>query len=99
MNSLSFQYFVTRNLSQGWYLNTAPIITTNWEADNGDRTIVPLGGGFGRIFKMGPQAVNASVGAYVNAKRPDHLPSPTWQLRMHHDLSPFDLGLGGRIAA
>ena len=45
------QPFVNYNMADGWYLVSAPIITANWEADSDDRWTVPLGGGFGKIFK------------------------------------------------
>jgi hypothetical protein len=32
-------------------------------------------------MRLGFQPVNVSVQAYGNAKRPDTLPSPTWQLK------------------
>ncbi|MFW2368624.1 MAG: neuromedin U, partial [Desulforhopalus sp.] len=32
VNKFLFQYFVNYNLDDGWYLNTSPIITANWEA-------------------------------------------------------------------
>ncbi|WP_201835959.1 hypothetical protein [Microvirga zambiensis] len=43
------------------------------------RWTVPVGGGFGRVFKIGKQPVNAQLGAYYNAIRPSD--GPDWQLR------------------
>jgi len=80
VNSMTLQYFVNYNLKKGYFLTSQPIISTNWNASNGNVWLVPFGGGISRIFKLGTQPVNASVQAYYYAKRPDDLPSPTWQL-------------------
>ena len=40
---------------------------------------MPIGGGFGRVFRVGDQPVNAQITAYYNAIRPTG--TPTWQLR------------------
>jgi hypothetical protein len=82
VNTMSLQYFMNYNLQKGWYLSTGPIVTANWNAPSGNVWLVPFGGGFGRIFKIGNQPVNGSLSAYYNAVRPDSLPSPTWQLRV-----------------
>jgi hypothetical protein len=80
-NTMSLQYFVNYNLQNGWYVTSSPILSANWTATAGNIWLVPLGGGFGRIFKVGSQPVNGSVSAYYNVSRPDAMPSPTWQLR------------------
>ena len=57
----------------------APIVASNWRATPGQQWTVPVGGGFGRVFKIGDQPVNASIGGYYNAVRPTA--TPVWQLR------------------
>jgi hypothetical protein len=59
VNQFLFQYFINYNLPKGWYLSFAPIITANWEADSDQRWTVPFGGGAGKIFRIGKQAMNA----------------------------------------
>ncbi len=81
VNSMTLQYFVNYNLKKGYYITIQPIITANWNASSGNAWLVPFGGGIGRIMRLGFQPVNLSVQAYVNSKRPDVLPSPTWQLK------------------
>src|SRR5262245_42998750 len=71
--------FINYNMEHGWFLTSAPIITANWLAAPGERWTVPVGGGFGRIFKLGDQPVSASIAAYYNVERPTG--APTWQLR------------------
>jgi hypothetical protein len=81
VNAFTLQYFINYNLKKGYYLTLAPIITANWNAPSGNVWLVPVGGGMGRIMRLGFQPVNVSVQAYGNAKRPDNFPSPTWQLK------------------
>lgn len=82
VNSMLLQYFVNRNFSKGWYFASSPIITSNWRAGDGDKWLMPLGGGFGRVTRIGAAPVNWQVTAYANVIRPDTLPSPRWQLRL-----------------
>jgi hypothetical protein len=70
VNQMLLQYFVNYNMKKGWYLNTSPILTANWEASNGGRWVVPFGGGVGRIMKLGFQPVSLSVRFYGNAVHP-----------------------------
>jgi hypothetical protein len=41
--------------------------------------LVPLGGGAGRVFRTGPQPVNATLQAYYNVEKPRF--GPDWSLR------------------
>ena len=63
----------------GWYLTTLPLITANWLAAPGQQWTVPVGGGFGRIFKIGDQPVSASIQGYYNPIKPTG--APNWELR------------------
>jgi len=71
VNQFSFQYFINYNLPKGWYLSMTPTITANWEADGGNTWTVPFGGGFGRVFNIGKQPVNAGLRAYYNVVHPE----------------------------
>jgi hypothetical protein len=82
VNTMSWQYFVNYNLKKGWYVTLQPTMSANWNAPSGNVWLVPFGGGVGRIMRLGSQPVNASIQAYVNVKRPDAFPSPTWQLKV-----------------
>jgi hypothetical protein len=70
LNQFLVQPFVNYNLPNGWYLVSSPIITANWQASS-DRWLVPVGGGVGRVFRVGSQPVNASLQAYANVAKPD----------------------------
>ena len=73
------QPFVNRNLSNGWYLATAPVMTVNWKAARGERWLVPLGGGVGRLMRWGKMPVNISLHSYYNVVRATN--APKWSLR------------------
>jgi hypothetical protein len=91
VNQMLIQPFVNYNLPNGWYLSSAPILTANWAATKaGDVWTVPLGGGIGKLFRLGeilplkghPIAklpINTQVQAFGNAARPEG--GAKWQLR------------------
>lgn len=68
ISQFTLQYFINYNMAGGWYLSSAPVISADWEAHSGDRWVVPIGGGVGRIFKIGKQAINAKVAGYYNVE-------------------------------
>ena len=70
-NKFLFQYFVNYNLPKAWYLVSGPIITANWNATSGQKWIVPFGGGFGKVFKVGKLPINFNAHVYYNSIRPD----------------------------
>jgi hypothetical protein len=80
VNAMTLQPFFNYNLPEGWYLTTSPIITANWEADSENRWTIPVGGGIGRLFKIGHQPVNAQISAYYNVETPEDT-GADWQLR------------------
>jgi hypothetical protein len=79
VNQLLLQPFVNYNMEDGWYLSSSPIITANWEADSDDRWTVPLGGGFGKIFRIGNQPMNAQLQGFYNVEHPRY--GPEWVMR------------------
>ena len=80
VNQLLVQPFVNYNMAEGWYLTSSPIVTANWEAASDERWTVPIGGGVGKIFKIGAQPINASVQSYYNIESPTF--GPDWSLRL-----------------
>ena len=64
------QPFINYNLPDGWYIASSPILTANWKADKaGDVWTVPLGGGVGKLFRLGGLPINTSLAAYGNVAR------------------------------
>ena len=74
------QPFINYNLPNGRYLTMSPIITADWEATNGNKWTVPVGGGAGKVFRIGKLPFNANVGYFANVVRPD--PGPDWTIRL-----------------
>ncbi|MDM9631476.1 hypothetical protein [Robiginitalea aurantiaca] len=80
VNHMLLNLFIVRQLGDGWYVNSAPIITADWQADSGDQWIVPLGGGGGKLVMLGGKLpVNLQTQLYYNIVRPDF--GPEWQWR------------------
>jgi hypothetical protein len=74
------QPFINYNMSHGWSLATAPIITANWNATSkADVWTVPVGGGVGKIQKIGRLPFNLGLQAYGYATKPAG--GPKWTLR------------------
>jgi hypothetical protein len=80
VNQMTLQYFINYNLKKGWYLSLSPIITANWKASNDSVWTVPVGGGAGRVMRLGAQPVNISAQFYGNVDRPSN--GSTWSMRL-----------------
>lgn len=73
VNTMLFNPFLNYNIpnAKGWYLSFSPNITANWESDSDrNKWVVPLGGGVGKVFKIGTQACNAKLSYYNNIQTP-----------------------------
>jgi hypothetical protein len=90
VNQMLLQPFVNYNFGKGWYLATAPILTSDWTADSGDKWTVPVGMGGGKLFRLrdllgdglgdvGKVPINTQLQAFYNVVRPYF--GSTWQLR------------------
>ncbi len=80
VNAMLLQPFVNYNLPGGWYLTSSPVMTANWKADSGQRWTVPLGGGIGKLFKLGKLPLNTQLQAFGNVERPKS--ASDWSLRL-----------------
>lgn len=79
VHTFYFQYILTKFLPNKWYATIAPINLANWEAEEGQKWTVPLGGGFGKSFAIGKMPLDCTTQAYYNVVRPDM--GPEWQWR------------------
>ena len=70
VNQFLLQYFINYNLKKGYYLTMQPTLTANWRATSGNQWVVPIGGGVGRIMKLGFQPVNLSAQFNYNVEHP-----------------------------
>jgi hypothetical protein len=80
VNQFQVQPLINYNLPRGWYISVSPLITANWKADYAsDRWTVPLGGGVGKIFKIGKLPFNGSLAVFSNVVKPEA--GPDWSIR------------------
>ena len=79
VSQLLVQPFVNYNFEKGWYAVSSPIVTANWKADSDNTWTVPVGGGVGKIFKIGSQAINAQLQSFYNVESPKN--GPDWSIR------------------
>ncbi len=84
LNSFFAQYFITYNIKEGWYVNTNPMVTSNWNAPSGEEWTVPFGAGGGKVFVAGSQAMKLQAQAYVNVIAPPG--APDWTLQIQYVL-------------
>jgi hypothetical protein len=79
VNQMLLQYFLNYNFP-GFYITSAPIITANWKAEDGQQWTVPFGIGIGKLFKAGKLPLNCTAQYYYNVVTPDY--GPDWMLRL-----------------
>ena len=79
VNLFTLQPFINYNLPGGWYLTSGPVITANWLTKNGEKWTVPVGGGFGRLFRLDKLPINAQIQAFYNVVKPTD--GANWTLR------------------
>jgi hypothetical protein len=71
LNTFTLQPFINYNLAHAWAISTAPLITSDWNALEGNRWTVPIGAGVSKIAHVGDQPLNFILQYYHNAKHPD----------------------------
>ena len=79
VSAFVFNYFINYNFEGGFYLTSSPIVTANWEADSGNKWVIPFGGGMGKIFRIGKLPINAQTQAFYNVEQTTL--GPDWTLR------------------
>jgi hypothetical protein len=65
------QPFINYNFGKGYALSFAPVISANWDADEGQHWTVPLGVGITRTTVFNRRPMNIGVQYYYNVERPD----------------------------
>jgi hypothetical protein len=79
---MTVQYFVNYNLPEAWYLSSSPILTFNWKAPASEEWVVPVGGGIGKIFKVGKLPLNGVAQGFYNFRPSDSQTIGSWQIRL-----------------
>jgi hypothetical protein len=78
ISRLSVMYVVALHLPRGWFIHTAPVLSANWNASSWrDTFTIPVGGGGGKVVRLGEVPLSVSVAAYWNVVRPATLPAPS----------------------
>ncbi len=79
VNTTSLQPFVNYNMKDGWYLHSDPTFTADWAADASQIWTIPIGGGIGKVVKIGKMPVNFRLAAYYFLQSPRS--GSDWQLQ------------------
>jgi hypothetical protein len=84
VNSMVLQPFINYNLPHGWYITSSPVMTADWTARASDQWTVPVGGGVGKLFKIGSLPMNTQLQGFYAVDRPKD--ASDWQLRFQIQL-------------
>lgn len=71
---LQIQPTVSYILGHGFFVTSGPLITADWTKPSGQRWLVPLGAGVGKVLSIGEQKFNLQLEGYGNVIRPDDGP-------------------------
>ena len=69
-NLLTFQPAINFNFGHGWAIAFSPVITSNWDAPDGDRWTVPVGLGLTRTVVFNRRPMNLGMSYYYNLEQP-----------------------------
>jgi hypothetical protein len=84
LNQMTLNPFVYYNMKGGWYFVSSLIMTADWAANADNRWTVPVGGGVGRVFKIGTQMLNARTQFWKDVKHVEG--GQTWTMQMQVQL-------------
>jgi hypothetical protein len=84
VNQMVMQPFVNYNFRHGWYLTSSPVVTADWEKQRAQRWLVPVGGGVGKIVRIGALPVNIYTQFFSNVERPQG--TTNWSARFQVQL-------------
>jgi hypothetical protein len=79
-NEMTLNVFAFYNFKRGWYVVSTPIITADWTAQRSKRWTVPVGGGAGRLFRIGKQPLNARAEFFNDVRTTNG--GPDWQMQV-----------------
>ena len=78
-NQFLLNPIVSYHFEEGWSVGSSPNVTANWIA-NGGKWTLPIGGGFGKVLRLGEQPIKLDLDVYYNAIRP-RAGNDTWLLQ------------------
>ncbi len=71
VNKMLIQPFINYNLDDGWYVSSSPIFSADWTRDSSNQWTIPVGGGIGKIIRVGKLPINVSTQFFYNVESPD----------------------------
>jgi hypothetical protein len=71
VNQFFIQPLVAYNLKNGWALATMPVIVANWNYDQENKWLVPIGGGVNKLFYLNKTPVLLMFHYYYNIIKPE----------------------------
>jgi hypothetical protein len=89
VNMTVVQYFINFNLPDGWYLTSAPILTGNWNIEQGNKWTVPFGLGAGKLFRAGKLPINVQLASFYNAVKPEQAAEFSIRFQLNFILPKF----------
>ena len=91
LNHTDIQYFIVHHLPNAWQLRASPHITVDWSASSGNKLTLPIGIGFGKMFKLGPMPVMVMAEYQYPIVSPDDIrPEGTFMLQANFIIkNPF----------
>jgi hypothetical protein len=87
VNQFYVQPLVAYNLNNRWAVATMPVITANWNYDDDNKWMVPIGGGFNKLFKLNKTPLLLMVHYYYNAIKPELAASSELRIQLSFILS------------
>ena len=67
LNTFTVQPFINFNLPRAWAISTAPLITSNWSADDDERWTVPIGVGVSKVTHIVEQPLNSGCSTTITS--------------------------------
>lgn len=89
LKSFFAQYFITLNMKKGWFINTSPTITANFNAPEGEEWTVPVGAGFGKIQHFSHVPVKFNLQYYYNVAQASQTPGSEFIDLAHNPNQPM----------
>jgi hypothetical protein len=83
VNRFFANWFLNYNLSNGWAVGSAPIITCDWQISSGDECTVPWGAQLSKVTRFGDRPVNLLLGYYANSQEPTGAPDSQIRIQVN----------------
>ncbi len=81
VSKASFQYIIWYDLGNQWQVGTNPVVSVNWEADDGNKLTFPVGLGVRKTVRLGKLPVRIMFEVDYSAIHPDDIGS-RWNFRL-----------------